>query len=207
MKGLLGEKLGMTQILDEQGNLIPVTVIKTGPCIVVQKKTKEKDKYESLQLGFKPLKKKKVLQPMKGHFKKAGVKPCQYLREFAFKNIDQFKLGMELKVDTFTVGEKVDITGISKGKGFAGAMKRWGFSGGPRSHGSMSHRRPASGGSTDAAKTLKGKRSPGRMGARRSTVQGLKIIKVYNEKHLLLVKGGVPGANGSILEIRKSIKR
>ncbi len=207
MKGLIGKKIGMSQIFDEKGRAIPVTVIEAGPCTVTQLKTMKKDGYNALQLGMIEVDEKKLNKPMKGHFKKKEVAPKKVLRELHFDNTDEYKLGQTLTVELFELGEKVDIVGTSKGKGFAGAMKRWNFNGGPMSHGSMFKRKPASGGCTDFARTMVGKRGPGRMGGDRVTVQGLKVLKVYPDRHLLLVKGAVPGADNGYLLIKNSVKK
>jgi len=207
MKGLIGKKIGMTQIFDETGKSIPVTVIEAGPCTITQIKTMEKDGYKALQLGFGDIKEKKVNKPLRGHFLKKKLSPLRFLKEFNVEDIEPYKIGQIIKVDTFEVGEKVDIIGTSKGKGFAGAMKRWNFAGGPNTHGSMFKRKPASGGSTDAARTFRGKRGPGRMGGDRISAQGLNVIKVYTDRNLILVKGSVPGAKNGLLLIKKSVKK
>ncbi len=205
--GLIGKKLGMTQIFKPNGEAVPVTVIEAGPCVVVSKRTKEKEGYTALQLGFGYIKPHKVNKPMKGIFKKAGVEPKRYLREFRVDNVDKFEIGQEIKVDIFEEGERVDITGISKGKGFAGGMKRHGFSGGPASHGSAFHRYGSSlGAHTEPGHVFKGKRMAGHMGNVRVTVRNLEVVKIYPEKNLLLVKGGVPGSRNSIVLIKKSKK-
>ena len=201
MKGFLGKKIGMGQIYDKQGKSIPVTIIQAGPCFVTQIKEK------SVQLGFERT--KKIKKPLAGHLTKAKVKPVRLLREFPVIGSEKYTLGQELKVDIFKEGDYLDITGLSKGKGFAGVMKRWGFAGGPASHGSKSHRWVGSIGSGSAtpSRVLKGKKMPGRMGGDRITVQNLKVMKVEPEKNLLLVKGAVPGARRSYLIIRKAIKK
>ncbi|MGB9877085.1 MAG: 50S ribosomal protein L3 [bacterium] len=205
MKAILGKKIGMMSYFTEDGELIPVTVIQAGPCVVVQKKTLEKDGYDAIQIGFEEVKKEKLNKPLLGHFEKANVPPMRFLKEVRGK-FEEFNVGSELKVDIFSPGEKVDVIGISKGKGFAGVMKRWGFSGGPATHGSMSHRRPASAGPQQPQRIIKGKKMPGHMGAERVTVQNLEVVGVDPEKNLLLVKGGVPGRKGSLLFIRQAIK-
>lgn len=205
MKGILGKKLGMTQIFDEKGVTVPVTVIEAGPCVVVQKKTSEKDGYNALQLGFGKIKEKSVNKPLKGHFAKNQSKAVRHLGEVRVDSTEEFKVGQEIKVDIFKAGELVDVIGRTIGKGFAGGMKRWNFSGGGASHGSMIHRQPASGGSTDAAKVIKGKKGPGRLGNERNTAQGLKVVRVDSVKNLLLIKGTVPGANNSLLFIKESV--
>ena len=205
--GLIGRKLGMTQIFKPNGEAVPVTVIEAGPCVVVSKRTEEREGYTALQLGFGYIKPHKVNKPMKGVFKKVGVEPKRYLREFRVENVDKFEVGQELKVDIFKEGEKVDITGITKGKGFAGGMKRHGFSGGPASHGSAFHRYGSSlGAHTEPGHVFKGKRMAGHMGSVRVTVRNLEVVKIYPEKNLLLVRGGIPGSRNSIVLIKKSKK-
>ena len=205
MKMIIGRKIGMTQVFDDEGNAIPVTVIKAGPCVVVQKKTPETDGYSAIQLGFEEIPEKKVNKPMLGHFKKYGVKPMRILREFRVENPDEFEVGQVIDVSIFEPGDVVDVTGWSKGRGFAGAMKRWGFQGGPRSHGSKFHRMLGSVGQhTEPAKIWKGKKMPGRYGNERVTVRNLKVVKVDPENNLLVVKGGVPGARGGLLLIRSA---
>ncbi|MBI2252496.1 MAG: 50S ribosomal protein L3 [Armatimonadetes bacterium] len=202
MKGLIGKKIGMTQIFGNKGEVLPVTVIQAGPCVVSQKKIKDLDGYTAVQLGYEFVKDKKINSPETGHFKKNKLKPMKYLREFIVKDIEKYQIGQEIKVDIFKAGELVDVSGVSKGKSFAGGMKRHGFSGGGASHGSMIHRQPASGGSTDAARTYKGKRGPGHLGNAKRTVSDLEIVKIDQEKNLLLVKGSIPGSNGRLVLIR-----
>ena len=205
MKMIIGRKIGMTQVFDENGNAVPVTVIKAGPCVVVQKKTPEVDGYSAVQLGFEEIPEKKVNKPMMGHFKRAGVKPMRVLKEFRVENVDDYEVGQVIDVSIFEVGDLVDVTGWSKGRGFAGAMKRWGFQGGPRSHGSKFHRMLGSVGQhTEPAKIFKGKKMPGRYGNERVTIRNLKVVKVDPENNLLVVKGGVPGARGGLLLIRSA---
>ena len=204
MKMIIGRKIGMTQIF-KNNKAIPVTVIKAGPCVVVQKKTVETDGYNALQLGFEEISEKKVNKPLLGHFKKFGVKPFRILKEFRIENIDDFEIGQEIKVSMFKEGDIVDVTGWSKGRGFAGAMKRWGFRGGPKSHGSKFHRQLGSVGQhTEPAKIWKGKKMPGRYGNERVTIRNLEVLKVDVENNLLVVKGGVPGARGGLLLIRSA---
>ncbi|HEY8344123.1 MAG TPA: 50S ribosomal protein L3 [Bacillota bacterium] len=207
-KGILGKKIGMTQVFNAQGHLVPVTVVETGPCMVVQKKNEEKDGYTSIQLGFMEKRENIVNKPLKGHFAKAGVKPMRYLREIRLtpEESENYQVGQELKADLFKEGEKVDVIGTSKGKGFAGVIKRHNFHRGPMAHGSMYHRRPGSLGATDPARVFKGRRLPGRMGGERVTVQGLEIVKVDPEKNVLLIKGAVPGRNGALLLVRETVK-
>ena len=205
-KGILGKKIGMTQIFNE-GRAIPVTVIEAGPCVVVQKKTTATDGYEAIQLGFGDKKERLVNKPMQGHFTKAGVKPIRFLREIRIDANENYDLGQEVKADIFNQGEYVDVTGTSKGKGFAGVIKRWNFNRAPMAHGSMYHRRPGSLCATDPARVFKGRKLPGRLGGVRTTTQGLQVAKVDLERNLLLIKGAVPGANGSFVIVRKTVKR
>jgi large subunit ribosomal protein L3 len=205
--GLLGKKLGMTRVYDEAGAFIPVTVIQAGPCPILQIKCKEKDGYSALQLGFDPKAERKVTRPLLGHFKRAGVAPVYLVREFRTEDLGEFSLGQALDLKVFDIGEKVDITGISKGRGFAGFQKRHHSSRGPESHGSMYHRRSGSmGASADPSHVFKGKPGAGHMGAARSTVQNLKVVRVDKEKNLLLVRGSIPGNNNGYVIIRKSVK-
>ena len=206
-KGLIGKKIGMTQIFNEEGKVIPVTVIEAGPCVVSQVKTEETDGYNSIQLGFGAIKESKVNKPERGHFTKANIAPARYLREFRVDSIEDVKVGDELKADIFMAGDKIDIQGTSKGKGFQGVIKRHGQHRGPMGHGSMYHRRPGSMGSTSApGRVFKGKKLPGHMGAETVTIQNLEVIKVDLDKNIILVKGSVPGAKGSILKIKSSVK-
>ena len=207
MKAILGKKVGMTQIFDENGVVIPVTVIEAGPCSVVQVKTVETDGYNAEQMGFGAIKDKKFNKPSKGHFAKAGVKAVKNLREFRLEDVSGVKAGDEIKVDTFVEGETVDIQGTTKGKGFQGVIKRHGQSRGPMGHGSMYHRRPGSMGSTSTpGRVFKGKKLPGHMGVEKVTVQNLEVVKVDLDKNALLIKGSVPGNKGSILKIKLSVK-
>jgi len=204
MKMIIGRKVGMTQIFKDN-KAIPVTVIKAGPCVVVQKKTVETDGYNALQLGFEEIPEKKVNKPLLGHFKKFGVKPFRILKEFRVENVDEFEIGQEINVSMFEEGDIVDVTGWSKGRGFAGAMKRWGFRGGPKSHGSKFHRQLGSVGQhTEPAKIWKGKKMPGRYGNERVTIRNLEVVEVDTENNLLVVRGGVPGARGGLLLIRSA---
>ena len=204
MKMIIGRKVGMTQIFKDN-KAIPVTVIKAGPCVVVQKKTVETDGYNALQLGFEEIPERKVNKPLLGHFKKFGVKPFRILKEFRVENVDEFEIGQEINVSMFKEGDIVDVTGWSKGRGFAGAMKRWGFRGGPKSHGSKFHRQLGSVGQhTEPAKIWKGKKMPGRYGNERVTIRNLEVVEVDTENNLLVVRGGVPGARGGLLLIRSA---
>lgn len=206
IEGLIGKKIGMTQTFDEEGNVAPITVIRVGPCTVIQKKTKEKNGYSALQLGLIEEKgKKKAAKPLVRHYEKSGVPPMKILREFQFAEKGEVKEGDQFFVDIFQVGEKVHVVGLSKGKGFAGVVKRWGFHGGKASHGSMFHRRPGSiGASAFPSRVMKGKKLPGQMGNRRVTVRNLKVIQADKENNLLVVKGAVPGASGGYLLIKKA---
>lgn len=203
MKGILGKKLGMTQVFAEDGRMIHVTVIEAGPAKVVQKKGKDKDGYEALQMGFDIIRKEKnVTEPMKGHFKKASSPAFRFLREI---KMEGFNAGDDISVDIFSKGEKVSVVGTSKGKGFQGVMKRHNYSGGPGSHGSMHNRAPGSmGASSYPSRVWKNKTLPGHMGAERVTVQNMEIIDVRKEQNLMLVKGAVPGANGGYLIIQSA---
>jgi len=203
IKSILGRKVGMTQVFAEDGTVVPVTVVEAGPIIVTQVRSTAKEGYNAIQVGFEDIKAKKVTKPMAGQFAKAGVAPKRVLREFRVDEIGDVEIGQEIKVDIFDTGDKVSVTGVSKGKGFAGAMKRWHFRGGPASHGSMVHRKPQSGGATDAARTFKGVKRPGRMGGDTVTTQGLKIVRTDLEKNLLLIKGAIPGANGGLVTVTK----
>lgn len=206
-KAILGKKVGMTQVFDSEGRALPVTVIEAGPNVVVQKKTIENDGYEAIQVGFVDAKERRVTKPLKGHFSKAKVAAKKYLREFKLEGTAGYEIGQEFKADVFTVGEKVDVSGVSKGKGFSGAIKRHGFHRGPMSHGSKYHRGVGSmGASSDPSRTFKGKKLPGHMGAQNVTVQNMEIVMVDPEKNVILVKGGVPGIRGSLVMIRDSVK-
>jgi len=207
-KVIIGRKVGMTQIFNEKGVVIPVTVIEAGPCTVVQIKKEETDGYDALQLGFGEVKEHKINKPTKGHFSKGEVKPTKHLREFRVNNITEVKVGDTIKADTFEQGDIVDIQGISKGKGFQGVIKRHGQSRGPMGHGSMYHRRPGSMGATSTpGRVFKGKKLPGHMGVDTITIQNLQVIKVDLDKNAILVKGSVPGNKGSILKVKKAVKK
>ena len=206
-KAIIGRKVGMTQIFDEKGNVIPVTVIEAGPCSVIQVKTVETDGYDAVQLGFGTVKEKKLNKPEKGHFTKVKVTPVKHLREFRLADVSNVKVGDEIKADVFTAGETVDIQGTTKGKGFQGVIKRHGQSRGPMGHGSMSHRRPGSMGSTSTpGRVFKGKKLPGHMGNVTVTIQNLKVVRVDLDKNCILVKGSVPGNKGAILKIKDATK-
>ncbi len=206
LKAILGKKVGMTQVFDEDGRAVPATVIKAGPCTVVQTRTAERDGYCAVQLGYEPVSERKVNLPLRGHFKKHGVTPHRHLREFRVDDADQYSPGQQITVDIFKPGDLVDVTGTSKGKGFAGGVKRWGFRRGPMAHGSKYHRRPGSLAARDASRVFPGRKMPGRMGGERVTVQGLRVLRVDPEEHLLVVKGAVPGPRGGLVAIAESVK-
>lgn len=207
-KAILGKKIGMTQIFDEEGLVIPVTVIEAGPCTVVQKKTIETDGYNAVKVGFEDIPERKLNKPERGLFSKINVSPKRYLKEFRFEDCDKFEVGQEIKVnDMFAAGDVVDVSGISKGKGFQGAIKRHGFSIGRKTHGSKYHRGAGSMGSaTTPGRIFKGKKLPGHMGAERVTIQNLNVVRVDAERNLLLVKGSVPGPKGGLLIIKDAVK-
>ena len=205
MKGIIGRKVGMMQLFDETGKAIPVTVISAGPCKVTEIRTQEKDGYTAVQMGFGEVKENKVNKPVAGFYKKINVSPMRVLREFRANDTKGFEVGQEIKASIFEAGQYVDVVGTSIGKGFAGGIKRHHFNGGPKTHGSMSHRKPCSGGATDAARTIKGTRKPGHMGNERVTAQGLKVVRVDGDKNLIIVKGAVPGAKKGLLMIKESV--
>jgi large subunit ribosomal protein L3 len=207
-KFILGKKIGMTQIFDENGIVIPVTVIQAGPCAVVQKRTYENDGYTAIKLGFEEVPEKKLNRPEKGLFTKIKVASRRYLREFRTENIDKYEIGQDIKVaDMFSAGDRVDVSGISKGKGYQGTIKRYGQKGGGETHGSMYHRRVGSmGAGTSPGRVFKGKKQPGHMGADKVTIQNLDVVRVDNEKNLLLVKGAVPGPRGGLIVVRETVK-
>jgi len=205
MKGILGRKVGMTQIFDSEGKVIPVTLVEAGPCVVAALRTPEKDGYSAVVLGYGDVKPNKVNRPMRASFKKAGVEPKRWLREFRINEPVDVQVGSEVTVGSFQEGEVVDVTGVSKGKGFAGVMKRYGFGGGPASHGSSKfHRQPgSSSANTSPGHVFKGKRMPGRMGGRRVTVKNISVAAVDEENNLLILKGAVPGSRNGLLLIHK----
>lgn len=208
-KGILGKKLGMTQIFTSQGEVIPVTVVEAGASVVLQNKTVESDGYNAVQLGFGTVKDKKVTKPMKGHFAKAGAKPVKFIRELRLPSAPEYSVGQVIGVDVFDEGELVDITGKTKGKGFAGGIKRHHFARGPMAHGSKSHREPGTIGSRmsgGGGKVFKGKKLPGRMGGTKVTIQRLTVAKVDPARNLILIKGAVPGPKGSFVIIRNTVK-
>lgn len=206
-KAIIAKKIGMTQIFAENGLLIPVTVLEAGPCVVTQKKTVENDGYEAIQVGFGEVKVNKVIKPMKGHFDKAGVEPKKVLKEFRLDDTSNYEVGAEIKADVFAAGDKVDVTGVSKGHGYQGPIKRHGQSRGPMAHGSKYHRHAGSNGACSSpSKVFKGKRMPGHMGGKKVTTQNLEIVRVDAEKNLLLVKGAVPGPKKALVTIKESVK-
>jgi len=206
-KAIIGRKIGMTQIFDEKGLVIPVTAIEAGPCTITQIKTVETDGYNAIQLGFGEIKEKHLTKPKKGMFEKSKLTPKKYLREFRVEETTEYKVGDELKADVFENGDKLDIQGTTKGKGFQGVIKRHGQHRGPMGHGSMYHRRPGSMGPTSTpGRVFKGKKLPGHMGMQTVTIQNLEVVKVDLDKNVILVKGSVPGVKGAVLKIRKSVK-
>lgn len=207
-KAILGKKLGMTQIFKEDGELVPVTVIEAGPCVVIQVKNNEIDKYAAVKIGYSDIREKLVNKPIKGQYEKAEAPYKRYMREFRFENSSDYKVGDEIKVDAFEAGDIIDVSGNGKGKGFQGVIKRWNQSRGPMTHGSHYHRRPGSmGSSSSPSKVFKNKHLPGHMGAKKITVQNLEIVRVIAEKNLILVKGSVPGAKGNLLTVRDAVKQ
>lgn len=206
-KAIMAKKIGMTQVFSESGNLVPVTVLEAGPCVVIQKKTVENDGYSAVQVGFSEKRTKLVNKPEAGHFAKAGVTAKKFIKEFKFENADSYEIGAEIKADVFEAGDKIDASGTSKGKGFQGAIKRHGQHRGPMAHGSKYHRALGSLSSgTTPGRVKKGKKMPGHMGAVKITIQNLEVVSVDAEKNLVLVKGAVPGPKGSVLVIRDSVK-
>jgi large subunit ribosomal protein L3 len=199
-KGLLGKKMGMTQIFDENENMIPVTVIEAGPCVVTEKRTEEKDGYQAVQIGFEDIEERKLNKPELGQFKKHSLSPKRYLMEF--RNFDsELEIGDEVTVDIFEEGEMVKVQGVSKGKGFSGNIQRWNHSTGPKTHGSHFHRAPGSVGAVDASRVFKGQKMPGRMGHEKTTVHNLQVMKVDPEKKVILVKGSVPGPKKGLVSL------
>ena len=206
-KGIIGKKIGMTQIFDEKGNVIPVTVIEAGPCAVVQKKTVEADGYDAIQLGFADVKEKHITKAEKGHFEKAGVTYKKHLKEFRLDDCSAYNVGDVITVDTFAAGEKVDVTGMTKGRGYSGVIKRWNHHHLRMTHGTGPiHRQPGSMGVIDPARIFKNKKMAGQYGNEQVTVLNLKVVKIDSEKNLLAVKGAIPGAKNGIVFVRGSIK-
>jgi len=205
-KGILGRKIGMTQVFAANGDLIPVTVVEAAPNVILQKKTSETDGYTSIQLGFEDKREKLSNKPERGHVAKANTAPKRFVRELRDVNVDEYEVGQEVKVTIFAEGEIVDVTGISKGKGFQGVIKRHGQSRGPMAHGSRYHRRPGSMGPVAPNRVFKGKLLPGRMGGEQITVQNLEIVRVDAERNLLLIKGNVPGARKALVKVKSAVK-
>ncbi len=208
-KAILGRKLGMTQIFTEEGKVVPVTVVESGNNVVIQNKTVENDGYNAVQLGFGEVKENKVNKPLKGHFDKAGVKPVRFIREMRLSDPSEYKVGDTIGVDIFAAGDLVDVVGTSKGKGFAGGIKRHNFACGPMGHGSKSHREPGSTGAMiggPGGRVLKGKKLPGHMGHERVTVQRLTVVRVDADRNLILIKGAIPGPKKSFVVIKNTVK-
>ena len=208
-KAILGRKLGMTQIFTEEGQVVPVTVVESGNNVVVQNKTVENDGYNAIQIGLGAIKESKVNSPMKGHFAKAGVAPVKFIREMRLENASEYNVGDTIGVDIFSAGELVDVTGTSKGKGFAGGIKRHNFARGPMGHGSKSHREPGSTGamiSGHGGRVLKGKKLPGHMGSEKVTVQRLTVVRVDADRNLLLIKGAIPGPKKGLVVVKSTVK-
>jgi len=206
LKGILGRKVGMTQLFTEMGLAIPVTVVEAGPCIIVQKKTVDTDGYNAIQIGFGEKRERLFSKPLKGHFTKSGVRLTRYLRELRVDDIDSYQVGQEIKADIFAEGEKVDVVGTSKGRGFSGGIKRHGFHRGPMAHGSKYHRRPGSLGAKGPARVYKGRKLPGHLGAERVTVQNLEVVKADGERNLLAIKGAIPGPKGGLVLVTPTTK-
>lgn len=209
MKGILGKKVGMTQVFKDNGEVVPVTVIEAGPCYVTQIRTEAQDGYQAVQLGFGPTKVKHLTKGQQGHLQKAGVPELRYLRELDLRKDEVYELGQQVLVDIFASGERVDVVGKSKGRGFAGVVKRYHFAGGPRTHGQSDRERaPGSiGACASPGKVWKGKKMPGRMGGKRVTSQNLEVVLVDSERHLLAVKGSVPGPNGAVVLVKEARKQ
>jgi large subunit ribosomal protein L3 len=203
VKGILGKKIGMTRVFLENGESIPVSVLEVGPCYIIQIKRIDKEGYNAIQIGFQPKRDKRLNKPLLGHFKAAGRGGPAFLKEIKVDEVDSFELGQEITSEIFNVGDLVNVRGISRGRGFTGVVKRWGFSGGDTSHGCRSHRVPGSiGASATPSRVMKGKKLPGRMGNKKVTVKNLKVVDVVREKNLILVKGAAPGSTGGFLEVK-----
>ena len=205
-KVIMGKKVGMTQIFAEDGKIIPVTVVETAPSVIVQIKDEARDGYKAIQLGFDVKKENQINKPEKGHFAKAEVAPTKVLKEFRVEDSAAYSLGQSFDLDQFAAGDKVDVTGTSKGHGFSSTIKLWNFHRGPMGHGSKNHRRPASAGAKGPARIFKGKKSPARYGNERVTVQNLEVVKVIPENNVLLIKGAVPGAKKSVVIVKNAVK-
>lgn len=203
----MGTKLGMTQIFDENRRVVPVTVVEAGPCVILQKKTIEKDGYESIKVAFGEIRENLVSKPKKGEFTKAGVAVKRHIKEFRLEDVSSYEVGTEIKADVFAAGDKIDVSGVSKGKGFQGVIKRWNAHRGPMSHGSKFHRAVGSmGASSDPSRTFKNKKMPGHMGNVNTTVLNLEVVRVIPEKNIILIKGGIPGPNKGLVVIRDAVK-
>ncbi|MBW2565274.1 MAG: 50S ribosomal protein L3 [Deltaproteobacteria bacterium] len=203
-KGLLGRKLGMSSLFSPEGQQVPVTVLEVGPCVVTQVKTRATDGYDALQVGFVEKRAKRINKPVQGHLKKSGGQAYAFLKEISVDDPSEYTLGQALTIDMFQVGERVDVSGVSKGRGFSGVIKRWGFSGGKATHGSMFHRAPGSvGASATPSKIIKGRKMPGHYGNHRVTVRNLEIVDIRPDQHLLIIKGAVPGCRSGLVEVRK----
>jgi large subunit ribosomal protein L3 len=208
MSAILGRKIGMTNVFSAEGKLVPVTVLQVGPCVITQVKNKEVDGYTAIQLGFDERPFEKLNKPVAGHLKKAGDKGFKVLREFRADNVDEMEAGMTLNIDMFTVGDRVNVSGISKGRGFQGTIKRHGFSRGPETHGCRNHRKPGSiGNSAWPGKVIKGKKMPGHMGVDKKTIKNLTIVDIRHDDNLLLVKGPVPGCKTGLIEVHTTDKK
>ena len=203
VKGILGKKIGMTRVFRDSGESVPVTALEVGPCYIIQIKREEKEGYNAVQLGYQPKREKKLNKPLLGHYRAAGKGGFRHLREIRMDDVDSFELGQEISLEMFNVGDSVSVRGLSKGRGFAGVVKRWGFSGGNTTHGCRSHRVPGSvGASATPSRVMRGKKLPGRMGNQRFSIKNLEVVDVVKDKGLLLVKGSVPGSKGGLLEVR-----
>jgi len=206
-KAIIAKKIGMTQVFTENGNLVGVTVLEAGPCVVVQKKTKETDGYEALQVGFGPVTAKHVNKPLKGHFAKAGVEIRKVLRELRLDSIEGFEVGALIKADVFAAGDHVDVSGVSKGKGYQGAVRKYNQRTGPVTHGSKYHRAAGSmGASASPSRVMKGKGMPSHMGHEKITTQNLEVVRADGDANLLLIRGSVPGPNGTIVMVKNTVK-
>lgn len=206
-KAILGRKVGMTQVFDEAGRVIPVSVVLAGPCVVVQKKTVDKEGYSAIQVGFEDIREKLANKPFKGHFAKVNIAPKRFLRELRIETADKYNVGDVLKADVFGVGEKVDVSGVSKGKGYQGTIRKWNAHRGPTTHGSKYHRAVGSmGASSDPSRTFKNKKMPGHMGFENVTVQNLEVVRVDADKNLILIRGGIPGPKKGLVLIKDSVK-
>jgi large subunit ribosomal protein L3 len=203
IKGILGKKIGMTRLFRESGESVPVTALEVGPCYIIQIKREEKEGYNAVQVGYQAKREQKVIKPLLGHFQAAGKGGFRYLREIRVDEVNSFKLGQEITSEIFTVGDSITVKGLSKGKGFAGVVKRWSFSGGDTTHGCRSHKVPGSmGASAFPSRVMRGKKLPGRMGNQGIAVKNLKVVDVLKEKGLILVKGSIPGSRGGLVEVR-----